>query len=204
MKRKLIGIVDYGVGNHTSVIRAFQGLGNSCQITSEKEVLAAADIIVLPGVGAFPAAMECLIQRGLVDCLKKFAKDKKPILGVCLGMQLLASKSLEYSDTDGLDLIPGVVRPLGGHDPHVGWNSIKAVKKNTLISDGDGKFFYFNHSFVIDTPAPYRIAESQFNKQCFTVAVQRGNVVGLQFHPEKSQGAGWQLLRSLLMSMCYD
>lgn len=198
MKHKTVGIVDYGVGNHTSVLRTFQALGHRCRVTSDREILAAADVLVLPGVGAFPAAMSALNRDGLASYLCELARQGKPFVGLCLGMQLLADASLEHGTTTGLGLIPGTVRPLPGLDWHIGWNSLETVQHDPLMSPSDGESFYFNHSLVFDVPAAYQVAICRARESSFTVAVRRGNVVGLQFHPEKSQAAGKQLLSQLV------
>lgn len=201
MNRKTVGIVDYGVGNHTSVLRAFQALGHRCRVTSDREILAAADVLLLPGVGAFPAAMSALHQHGLASYLCELVRQGKPLIGLCLGMQLLANESLEHGATVGLGLIPGTVRPLKGMDWHIGWNSLEIVQPDPLISPSDGESFYFNHSYVFDVPAAYQTAVARARESSFTVAVRRGNVVGLQFHPEKSQAAGKQLLSRLVKGL---
>lgn len=198
MNRKTIGIVDYGVGNHTSVYRSFRALGHRCRVTSEREILATADVLVLPGVGAFPAAMSALHQQGLASYLCELAHQGKPFIGLCLGMQLLADESLEHGTTAGLGLIPGTVRPLPGMNWHIGWNSLETVQPDPLMAPSDGESFYFNHSYIFDVPANYQAAVSRAQESCFTVAVRRDNVVGLQFHPEKSQAAGKQLLSRLV------
>jgi imidazole glycerol-phosphate synthase subunit HisH len=198
VNRKTIGIVDYGVGNHTSVLRTFQALGHRCRVTNDREILAAADVLVLPGVGAFPAAMSALHEHGLAGYLGELARQGKPFIGLCLGMQLLADESLEHGTTAGLGLIPGTVRPLRGIDWHIGWNSLETVQPDPLMSPSDGESFYFNHSLVFDVPAAYQSAICRARESSFTVAVRRGNVVGLQFHPEKSQAAGKQLLSRLV------
>ena len=198
MKRKTIGIVDYGVGNHLSVLRAFQSLGHRCRVSSDREILESADVLVLPGVGAFPTAMAALHQHKLVDFLGYLAQQGMPIIGLCLGMQLLADKSLEHGTTSGLGLIPGTVRPLQGLKWHIGWNSLESVKQDELLTPSDGESFYFNHSYVFDVQADCQAAVSHERDSSFTVAVRRGNVVGLQFHPEKSQAAGRLLLSRLV------
>ena len=198
MNRKTIGIVDYGVGNHASVLRTFQTLGHRSRVTSDREALASADVLVLPGVGAFPAAMTALRQHGLADYLCDLARQGKPIIGLCLGMQLLADESLEHGTTAGLGLIPGSVSPLHGMDWHIGWNTLETVQPDPLLSPSDGEAFYFNHSHVFEVPTDYQAAISRVHKKSFTVAVRRGNVVGLQFHPEKSQTAGKQLLLRMI------
>ena len=198
MNRKTVGIVDYGVGNHTSVLRAFHALGHRCRVTSDREILAAADVLVLPGVGAFPTAMSALHQHGLAGYLCELVRQGKPLIGLCLGMQLLANESLEHGTTVGLGLIPGTVHPLPGMDWHIGWNSLEVVQPDPLMSPSDGESFYFNHSYVFDVPVAYQTAVSRARETSFTVAVRRGNVVGLQFHPEKSQAVGKQLLSRLV------
>ncbi len=203
MNRKTVGIVDYGVGNHTSVLRTFQALGHRCRVTNDREILAAADVLVLPGVGAFPAAMSALHQHGLVGYLCELARQGKPFIGLCLGMQLLAVESLEHGTTAGLGLIPGTVRPLQGMDWHIGWNSLETVQPDQLMTASDGESFYFNHSLVFDVPTAYQSAIARAHGSEFTVAVRRGNVVGLQFHPEKSQAAGKLLLSSLVEGLAH-
>lgn len=198
MIRKTVGIVDYGVGNHTSVLRTFQALGHRCRVTSDRELLSAADVIVLPGVGAFPAAMMALHRHGLAGFLVDLARQGKPIIGLCLGMQLLADESLEHGTTAGLGLIPGTVCPLPMLDWHIGWNSLEIVQQDAMLMPSDGESFYFNHSYVFEAPAAYVAALSRIHNTSFTVAVRRGNVVGLQFHPEKSQAAGKQMLSRLV------
>ncbi len=198
MNRKTVGIVDYGVGNHTSVMRSLQALGHRCHVTNDREILSSADVLVLPGVGAFPSAMSALHHYGLVVYLCELARQGKPFIGLCLGMQLLADESLEHGTTAGLGLIPGTVRPLPAMDWHIGWNSLETVKHDTLMALSDGESFYFNHSYFFDVPADYQSAVSRAQDSSFTVAVRRGNVVGLQFHPEKSQAAGKQLLSRLV------
>jgi glutamine amidotransferase len=203
MNRKTIGIVDYGVGNHTSVLRTFQALGHRCNVTNDREILAISDILVLPGVGAFPAAMSALIQQGLESYLCELARKGKPFIGLCLGMQLLADKSLEHGTTAGLGLIPGTVRPLQGMDLHIGWNSLETVQPDPLITPSNGESFYFNHSLVFDVPPSYQVAISRAHGSDFTVVVRHGNVLGLQFHPEKSQAAGKLLLSRIVESLSH-
>ena len=203
MNQRTVAIVDYGVGNHTSVLRTFQALGHRCRLTNDREILSSADVLVLPGVGAFPAAMTALHQHGLAGCLCDLARLGKPVIGLCLGMQLLADESLEHGSTAGLGLIPGTVRPVPGMDWHIGWNSLETVQPDPYMTPSDGESFYFNHSFVFDLPAAYQVAIARVQDSSFTVAVRRGNVVGLQFHPEKSQAAGKQLLSRLVEGLVH-
>ncbi len=198
MTRRTIGIVDYGVGNHASVLQAFQSLNYRCRVCRDTTLLAECDVLVLPGVGAYPAAMSALHSGGLVEFLRERARSGKPMIGLCLGMQLLADKSLEHGTTAGLGLIPGTVRPVPGVDWHIGWNSLETNQSDPLMASSDGESFYFNHSLVFDVPDAYQTGISRARGSSFTVAVRRGNVVGLQFHPEKSQVAGRQLLSRLV------
>lgn len=197
MSRKLIGIVDYGVGNHTSVQRAFQALNYRCRTSSAPELLAESDLIVLPGVGAYPAAMSALHSRGLVEFLREQARGGQPMIGLCLGMQLLADESLEHGITAGLGLIPGQVVSLEPAHWHIGWNTIEVMNADKLLLPSDGESVYFNHSYVFNAPREYQVCVARL-VQPFPVGVRRGNVVGLQFHPEKSQHAGRIMLKNLV------
>jgi imidazole glycerol-phosphate synthase subunit HisH len=207
MKRITAGLVDYGAGNIASVARALTGLGYRCRISRDMETLGAADVMVLPGVGAFPAAMDALHRHRLVDFIQNQARRGQPLVGICLGMQLLADTSSEHRLTAGLGLIPGAVVPLhrsrGTHEIpgqprwHIGWNSIEVLADEPLLKPSDSKSLYFNHSYVFEAPAEYRVGVSRLDTP-FTVAVRRGNIVGLQFHPEKSQLAGRELLKNVI------
>jgi glutamine amidotransferase len=203
MTRKTIGIVDYGVGNHASVLRTFQSMDYRCRLSHDSDVFKQCDVLVLPGVGAYPAAMSALHARGLVEFLREQARSGKPIIGLCLGMQLLADDSLEHGVTAGLGLIPGTVRPLLGIDWHIGWNSLETIQPDPLLTPSDGESFYFNHSHVFDVPTAYQAGICRARESRFTAAVRRGNVVGLQFHPEKSQAAGKQLLSRLVEGLSH-
>ena len=197
MSRKAIGIVDYGVGNHTSVLRSFQSLGYRCRTSHDVGVLSDSDLIVLPGVGAYPAAMSALDARGLVEFLREQTRVGKPIVGLCLGMQLLADGSLEHGTTEGLGLIPGQVIALKPGHWHIGWNTIEVINADKLLLPSDGESVYFNHSFIFDAPREFQLCVARLEHP-FPVGVRRGNVVGLQFHPEKSQHAGRVMLRNLV------
>lgn len=204
MKRRTLAVVDYGAGNLASVTRALTGLGHRCRSTRDPAALAAADAVVLPGVGAFPAAMQALRQHGLADALRERAAQGQPLIGICLGMQLLADESLEQTPTAGLGLIPGRVRPLGRPAWHIGWNAIEVADDEPLLAASQGGALYFNHSFVFDTPQPYRRALAWADAVTpLTAAVRRANVVGLQFHPEKSQAEGRRLLSHVIEGLCH-
>lgn len=202
MSCKTIGIVNYGVGNHTSVQRAFQTLGYRCRISYDPKLLANSDIIVLPGVGAYPTAMSALRTRGLVEFLRKWACSGQPIVGLCLGMQLLADESLEHGVTAGLGLIPGQVVPLSSAHGHIGWSTIEVLNTDKLLLPSDGSPVYFNHSYVFNAPREYQTCVAQLN-QSIPAGVRRGNVIGLQFHPEKSQHVGRVMLRNLVEGLTY-
>jgi glutamine amidotransferase len=199
--RRTIGIVDYGVGNHASVWRALHGLGYRCRVSADPDVLDETDLLVLPGVGAFGAAMEKLHSHNLVEYLKARSREGKPIVGLCLGMQLLADASVEHGVTAGLGLIPGQVVPFDQARWHIGWNSIEVVGDDTMFRPSDGKSMYFNHSYVFDAPVEYQACLARLDTP-FPVGVRRGNMVGLQFHPEKSQEAGHRLLRNVVEGLC--
>lgn len=198
MSRKTIGIVDYGVGNHASVQRAFQALGHSCRLSNEKDFLSSVDVMVLPGVGAFPAAMQALHALDMVSFVRDQASEGKAIIGLCLGMQLLAEKSLEYESTDGLGLIPGTVQRLQHSACHIGWNTLEILHHDPLLMPCDRMSVYFNHSYVFEAPEVYQAARVSLDGYSYTAAVRKHNVCGLQFHPEKSQAIGRQLLNRLV------
>ena len=191
-------IVDYGVGNLKSVTNAMDYLGLSTRITSDPRELELADAIILPGVGAFPDAADKLRLTGLDRVLTAQA-EQKPILGICLGMQLLLDRGEEVRECAGLGLVPGRVRRIetGLKLPHIGWNSLSFPNPSPLLAGvEEGSCVYFVHSFcaVADDPATV-IARTDYGVPV-TAAVQRGNVYGCQFHPEKSGEVGLQILRN--------
>ena len=203
MSRRTIGIVDYGMNNLASVWRALHGLGYRCRVSDDIEALSEADLLLLPGVGAFPAAMAALRERGLVDYLQTQGRLGRPLIGICLGMQLMADVSTEHKLTAGLGLIPGRVDAFDHGRWHIGWNSMEVVRDDELIKPSDGQSFYFNHSYVFHAPTEYQIGVARLDDTIATV-VRRDNIVGLQFHPEKSQHAGRQLLRNVIEGLCRD
>lgn len=201
MSALTVGVVDYGVGNLASVYRALHGLGYRCRVSREREVLSATDLLLLPGVGAFPAAMEALHACDLVEYLQQQAREERPMVGICLGMQLLADASDEYRLTAGLGLIPGQVSALADERWHIGWNTMEVLHGDPLLQPSDGQALYFNHSYTFEPAREYQIGIARLERP-FTAAVRRGKVVGLQFHPEKSQEAGRQLLRNVIEGLC--
>lgn len=203
MSARTIGIVDYGVGNLASVYRSLHGLGYRCRVSRAPDVLDQTDLLLLPGVGAFPTAMDALHGCNLVGYLQQSARKGAPIVGICLGMQLLADGSEEHHYTAGLGLIPGNVTALAPERWHIGWNTIEVLHREPLLQPSDGQSLYFNHSYVFEPPQEYRSALARLASP-FTVAVRRENIVGLQFHPEKSQTAGQLLLRNVIEGLCRD
>jgi glutamine amidotransferase len=200
-RRITAGLVDYGAGNLASVARALTGLGYRCHTSRDVDTLSATDLLILPGVGAYPAAMAALHQYRLVDFIQNQARRGQPIVGICLGMQLLANCSSEQGFTTGLSLIPGQVQPLRAARWHIGWNSMEVSGNDPLLRPSDGQSLYFNHSFVFHAPAEYIVAVSRVDDapdQAFAAVVRRQQIVGLQFHPEKSQLAGRELLKNVI------
>ena len=203
----MLAIIDYGVGNLFSLKSSLDAIGVQAVVTSDEEVIAAADQVILPGVGAFADAAAKLRDSGMADVVKREAAAGKPIMGICLGMQLLLEKSYEYGEHEGLGLIPGSVRPIADvipenyKIPHIGWNAItfpqeggaevSPLFKNTK----EGSYVYFVHSYYATDCAPNTIAVTEYGAP-LTAAVASGNVFGCQFHPEKSGEIGLDILRA--------
>ena len=200
MSNLIVGIVDYGMGNHASVMHSLKGMGFKVRISTEPQVLDNTDILILPGVGAFPSAMQAMHDRGLVNYLQKQAEMQRPIIGICLGMQLLTTASYEFNYTLGLDLIEGEIIPLTASKWHIGWNEIKCLQQDSLLEPSNHQAFYFNHSFTYQGADKYQIAIAQ-HSQAIAAVIRNGNIVGIQFHPEKSQDAGRELLKNLIMGL---
>ena len=199
----MTAIIDYGVGNLFSLLSSFSKIGEEAVVTSDESVLEKADRIVLPGVGAFGDAAEKLKSSGMADALKKQKEKGKPILGICLGMQLLFDKSYEYGVYDGLGFIPGSIRPIsdvipdGLKIPHMGWNRLDHVgKKHPLFKYlSDEEYVYFVHSYYAADCAEYVTANAEYGYP-ITASVARDNVMGCQFHPEKSGDVGLAILKA--------
>jgi glutamine amidotransferase len=194
-----IAIIDYGVGNLRSVEKAFHAGGIEAVVSSEEPVLRAADKLVLPGVGAFRACMEALTERGFEQLVRERVAEGTPLLGVCVGMQMLFEESEEFGTTSGLGFLRGRVRrfPEGLRVPQVGWNQVEWRSKHAL-SEGisDRTFFYFVHSFFCDSDEAEAVVGRTEYGITYASVVARGNVCGVQFHPEKSQAAGLRLLKN--------
>lgn len=199
----MIAIVDYGVGNLFSLKSSLSYIGADACVTGDGEKIKCADKIILPGVGAFGDAVKKLRDARLDEVIVSQAKKGKPIMGICLGMQLLFDKSFEYGEHSGLGLIKGEIRPISDvadkslKIPHIGWNSLKFTDKKSgifrYINDGD--FVYFVHSYYAANCAESVIANAEYGAN-LTAAVQCGNVYGCQFHPEKSGNTGLNILRA--------
>lgn len=199
----MIAIVDYGVGNLFSLSRSLAYVGADVCVTGDREKIKRADKILLPGVGAFGDAIKKLRAACLDEVLVSEAKKGKPMLGICLGMQLLFDKSFEYGEHTGLGLIKGEIRPIADKIeknlkvPHIGWNSLEFTEKKSelfkYIHDGD--FVYFVHSYYAADCEQSVIANAEYGAK-LTAAVQNGNVYGCQFHPEKSGKTGLAILRA--------
>ena len=199
----MTAIVDYGVGNLFSLSSSLRFLGLETEVTRDPDRLRAAERILLPGVGAFGDAREKLDATGLIPVLLEEA-GRKPLLGICLGMQLLFDRGFEYGEHAGLGLIPGEVASLGEDledrtlkIPHMGWNSLDIVRDDPLFKYfRDGEYVYYVHSFYARHCGEDTLGTSQYGNVAVTGAVRRGNVWGTQFHPEKSGDAGLRLLRA--------
>ena len=193
----MIAVIDYGVGNLFSLTASLKYIGADVAVTADKEVLQAADKLILPGVGAFRDARAKLFATGLVDTLYEQVEAGKPLLGICLGMQMLFDKSYEYGEYDGLGLIPGNVRYIETDlkVPQIGWNSI-TIKEDPLFKYAkNGDYVYYVHSYCATECEADTIAVSDYHVP-ITGAVHKGNVWGTQFHPEKSGNVGLGMLRA--------
>lgn len=198
----MIAIVNYGVGNLFSLESSFNAIGQNVLITSDSHDLETAERIILPGVGAFGDAAEKLFSSGLAQPLIAQAKKGKPILGICLGMQLLFTKSYEFGEFNGLNLIQGAVKPISNvitHNlkiPQMGWNSLDFVNPSPIYSRTPNEsYVYFVHSYSAFCDEKFITATTNYGA-ALTASVQNGNIFGVQFHPEKSGSLGLDILRS--------
>lgn len=195
-------IVDYGVGNLFSLTSSFHAIGEKTVVSSDKDVIGSADRILLPGVGAFSDAAFKLEQSGLKDAVITAAERGTPIMGVCLGMQLLFDKSFEFGEFSGLGLISGEIRPISDYIPkelkipHIGWNKLRIIKHHPLLKYTDkDDYAYFVHSYCAVNCADSVIADTEYGAY-LTAVVAKNNVLGCQFHPEKSGEAGLKILKA--------
>lgn len=192
-----IAIIDYGVGNLRSIEKAFAATGNNAVITNDIKVLREARALVLPGVGAFAACMNALAANGFDRLVLDRARQRVPLMGICVGMQMLFDESEEFGKTQGLGLLRGGVRRFNSdlRVPHVGWNQVNQCREHPLFEGiSDGSFFYFVHSYICEPiDSEVVIGETDYGTGYASV-IARDNVCGVQFHPEKSQANGLQLL----------
>ncbi|MFC4098383.1 imidazole glycerol phosphate synthase subunit HisH [Paenibacillus xanthanilyticus] len=196
----MIAIIDYGMGNLHSVSKAVERLGFEAVVTDDEAVIMSAEGAILPGVGAFGDAMENLRETGMDVVAKRYAASGKPLLGICLGMQLLFEQSEEHGLNDGLALLPGkVVRFQGDYKvPHMGWNKLSFGQECQLLSGLSEGHVYFVHSYHVKPARQEDLLATTDYYQPVTAIVGSGNVYGMQFHPEKSGELGMQLLRNFL------
>jgi glutamine amidotransferase len=195
-----IAVVDYGIGNLGSVMKAFRHLGAPAVLSGDLAELRRADVLVLPGDGAFASTMEEIEGRGLVPVLREAVDQGRTLLGICIGMQLLFEESEEHGRHRGLGFLPGRVRRLEGDMPipHMGWNQLHPTRPHAMLEGvADGAHVYFVHSYWCDAPADVVLAETDYGAR-FPAIVGRGNVLGVQFHPEKSQAVGLRLMENFV------
>ena len=196
----MVGIIDYGVGNLFSLQSSFKAIGQEAFVSGDAEILRKADRLVLPGVGAFEDAANKLRASGLDGFVRQQAAEGKPLLGICLGMQMLFEKSFEYGEHEGLGLLTGQVVSMEGKIseelkiPHMGWNKLD-VKQGRLLQAVDGEYVYFVHSYYAEGCEESLSAVTEYGAP-ITAAVEQGNVFGCQFHPEKSGKVGLSILRA--------
>lgn len=198
----MIRIIDYGVGNLFSLKSSLRAIGIDADYTGNPAEIRKADKLILPGVGAFRDAREALRSTGLDRVVQEEAGKGKPLMGICLGMQMLFNRSYEYGEYEGLGLIPGEIVPMEGRIPkdlpipHIGWNELMLKQPSPLMKNtANGDYVYFVHSYYAETPTEYVIATTDYGVE-MTAAVQNDNVYGCQFHPEKSSEVGLSILKA--------
>lgn len=199
----MVGIIDYGVGNLFSLRSSFDAIGAQVVVSSDPEVLRKADHILLPGVGAFEDAVKKLRQSHLDEMVYEAVREGKPLMGICLGMQMLFEKSFEYGEHQGLGLLKGEVIPMAGllpkelKIPHMGWNALYITQPDGKLfrNTKEGDYVYFVHSYFAAGCEDSLAAQTEYGKW-LTAAVEKDNVFGCQFHPEKSADVGLDILRA--------
>tara|TARA_X000001036_G_scaffold302406_1_gene281480 strand:- start:50 stop:667 length:618 start_codon:yes stop_codon:yes gene_type:complete len=200
----MIGVLDYGMGNLRSVINALNFLEVKSTVIVQKHDFENITHLIIPGVGSFKQAMTNIIDRDLLNSIKKFNQEGNPILGICLGMQLLAKLGTEFGPSDGLGIIKGVVREIDNSElvvPHIGWNSIKVVNSHSVLAGVKHNVdFYFVHSYYFDVDSERDVIAKTEYGQDFPAIVknEKMNAVGIQFHPEKSQKQGLKILKNFI------
>ena len=194
----MIAIIDYGMGNLRSVQKALEYVGEVALVTDDINTMEKADKLVLPGVGAFGDAIDTIRKKGIDHIIYDAVDKNKPFLGICLGMQLIFEKSYEYGEHEGLGLIPGEIKLLPDtvKKPHIGWNDLNIKMRSPLFENtGENPYVYFVHSYYLETDAPVVSATTNYGGE-IQVAVQKGNIFALQFHPEKSGDVGLEILKN--------
>ena len=200
----MIGVIDYGAGNLQSVFKALRFIGSECKIVDSKEELFRCDGAILPGVGSFADAMDCMKKSGLVDAIKEYANGGSPFLGICLGLQLLFPKSGESPSAKGLSLLDGDITKIPNADgslkiPHMGWNSISIKKHDGIFKNiPDESYVYFVHSYYLTAYDESIVAATTDYGTKIDAAVERGNIIATQFHPEKSGKIGLKMLENFV------
>ena len=194
-------VIDYDAGNTANVLRALNKLGVKAELSADSQKIAAASGLILPGVGAFPAAMAELEKRGLVSAIKEAVAKGTPLLGICLGMQLLVEKGLEHHETAGLGFIPGLCQEIpamaGYPVPHMGWNDLQVKQESPLTTGLQDQAVYFVHSYFTDIPQEYIDVTAEYSISV-PAMIHKDNVFGAQFHPEKSGDVGLGILKKFV------
>ena len=194
-------VIDYDAGNTANVLRALEKIGVRAELSADPEKVLSATGLILPGVGAYPAAMAELEKRGLVSAIKEAVANGIPLLGICLGMQILTEKGLEHEETMGLGFIPGVCRAIPASKdrpvPHMGWNSLQLEQETALTAGLSGQDVYFVHSYFTDVPKEYIDVTADYGLQ-IPAMIHKDLVFGAQFHPEKSGDVGLGILEKFV------
>lgn len=200
----MIAIIDYGAGNIQSVYKALKFIGADCKVTSDKDEILNADGAILPGVGSFGDAMDTMTKRGIKDTIIEYTKSGKPFLGICLGLQLLFPESEETPGVKGLDIFKGTITKIPNQNrtlkiPHMGWNNISIKQKNGIFKDIESEpYVYFVHSFYLKAQDKDIVAATTQYGVEIDAAVQKGNIIATQFHPEKSGEVGLKMLKNFV------
>ena len=194
-------VIDYDAGNTANVLRALEKIGVRAELSADPEKILSATGLILPGVGAYPAAMAELEKRGVVSVIKEAVAKGTPLLGICLGMQILTEKGLEHEETMGLGFIPGVCRAIPASKdrpvPHMGWNSLQLEQETALTAGLEGQDVYFVHSYFTDVPKEYIDVTADYGLQ-IPAMIHKDKVFGAQFHPEKSGDVGLGILEKFV------
>lgn len=197
-------VIDYDAGNTANVLRALDKIGVEAELSADPQKILAASGLILPGVGAYPAAMAELEKRGLVSAIKEAVAKGTPLLGICLGMQLLTETGLEHHETSGLGFIPGATREIPAKNgfpvPHMGWNDLQVKQESPLTAGLQDQAVYFVHSYFTDVPQAYIDVVADYSIQV-PAMIHKDNVYGAQFHPEKSGTVGLGILKKFV-SLC--